>query len=57
MSFRPSPPASSDDSTPLDPSDPLHRQLMEINKMRIYPMTLNELRQLNAGLDELDAMY
>lgn len=57
MSFRPSPPASSDDSKPLDPSDPLHRQLMEINKMRIYPMTLNELRQLNAGLDELDAMY
>ena len=53
----PIPPAASDTSTPLDPSDPLHRQLMEINKIRVYPMTLDELRQLNAGLDELEAMY
>ena len=53
----PIPPASSDNSTPLDPADPLHRQLMEMNKIRIYPMTLEELRQFNAGLDELEAMY
>ena len=52
----PIPPAASDNST-LDPSDPLHRQLEEINKMRVYPLTLEELRQLNAGLDELEAMY
>jgi len=41
----------------LDPSDPLHRQLVEINKMRVYPLTLEELRQFNAGLDELEEMY
>ena len=53
----PIPPAASDNSTPLDTSDPLHRQLEEINKMRVYPLTLEELRQFNAALDELEAMY
>lgn len=53
----PIPPSSSDNSTPLDPSDPLHRQLVEINKMRVYQLTLEELRLFNAGLYELDEMY
>lgn len=53
----PNPPTPSDTSTPLDPSDPLHRQLEAINKMRVYPLTLEELRQFNAALDELEEMY
>jgi len=50
--FSPLPLNSSDNPTPLDPWDPLNRQLAEINRMRVYPLTLEELRQLNAGIDE-----
>ena len=46
------PPASSDDSTPLDPADPLHRQLAAINKTRVYPLTAEELQAMNALIDE-----
>jgi len=48
----PIPPSSSDQSTPLDPSDPLQRQLDAINKMRVYPLTLEELQAMNAWIDE-----